>query len=236
MRIILSSASPRRRELLGFIFDSFEIKPYDGPEQADFTTPGEYVMALSRDKAAGSAGIKSRIADDIPSVLSLSAGFDGRNEYNNGENGFSADEELSIYIGSDTIVYADGSVLGKPADREDAYRMLSALSGRSHKVFTGVCLLAVSDKTSDPSGASPGPVACRSFYCETDVYVSPLSDSEIERYIDSGEPMDKAGAYGIQSLFSKHIERIDGDYFNVVGLPVSMLYDELKKMMPGADI
>ena len=127
-----------------------------------------------------------------------------------------------LVITADTIVYVDGQVLGKPSDKADAVRMLRLISGRWHEVITGVTLL-----TADRE---------HSFAVTTRVRFCNLTDDEINKYVESGLPMDKAGAYGIQSLFSKHIERIDGDYFNVVGLPVSMLYDELKKMMPGADI
>ncbi len=218
MKIILSSASPRRRELLSFIFSNFEIRPFDGPESAVFSTPGEYVKDLSKNKAAGSAGIE-RIPASLPDILK--------------EDVSSRDQiQIELYIGSDTIVYADGKVLGKPADRGDAKRMLSLLSGRAHKVYTGVCLLAISEEKNEAGDCIRKPVSCRSFYCETAVYVNKLTDEEIDKYIDSGQPMDKAGGYGIQSDFSKHIAKIDGDYFNVVGLPVSMLYEELKKMFP----
>ncbi len=112
-------------------------------------------------------------------------------------------------IGADTVVAIDGEILGKPADKADAARMLRRLSGKTHSVFTGVTVIK--------NGAE------HSFCSETKVTFYPLSDAEINRYIATGEPMDKAGAYGIQGYGSLLVERIDGDYFNVVGLPVSRL-------------
>lgn len=114
-----------------------------------------------------------------------------------------------VVIGSDTIVIIDGIILGKPADKSDAERMLKLLSGRTHKVITGVCI-AYGEKTD-------------SFSCETKVTFYPLTEEEIRDYIATGEPMDKAGAYGIQGYGSVLTEGIEGDFFNVMGLPVAML-------------
>ncbi len=119
-----------------------------------------------------------------------------------------------LSLGADTVVVVDSTVLGKPADAADAKRMLLLLSGRSHKVVTGVALF-------DGSSA-----ICRA--AETDVFFRPLSATEIDQYVSSGEPLDKAGAYGIQGLASKFVERIDGCYFNVVGLPVSLVYSMIR--------
>jgi len=123
----------------------------------------------------------------------------------------------SIIIGADTIVLAEGEILGKPKDTEDANRMLSMLSDKWHKVISGVTVFRTTDAKSE------------SFYVETDVKFSSLSQREISDYIKTGEPMDKAGAYGIQGKGAKFIEQIRGDYFNVVGLPLSELYKVLKK-------
>lgn len=109
-------------------------------------------------------------------------------------------------IGADTIVYHKGEVLGKPKDKEDAFRMLKSLSGDTHSVFTGVCVLT-------PEGKLV-------FHSETKVTFDELPDEEIREYIDTGEPMDKAGAYGIQGLGGKFVTGIEGDYTNVVGFPV----------------
>lgn len=119
-----------------------------------------------------------------------------------------------IVIGADTIVVCDGEIMGKPADKNDAFRMLKKLSGNTHSVITGVCIKEGERETS--------------FYEETKVQFYPLSDEEINRYIETGEPMDKAGAYGIQEKGSLLVKKIDGDYFNVVGLPLSRFVREYK--------
>lgn len=120
-----------------------------------------------------------------------------------------------IILGADTVVVLDNKILGKPKDREDAFNMLKSLSGRVHSVFTGVC--AISDKGSI------------TFAEETKVEFYSLSDEEINEYIDSNDCYDKAGAYGIQGLASKFIKGINGDYFNVVGLPISSIYEKILK-------
>lgn len=117
--------------------------------------------------------------------------------------------DTDTVIGSDTVVAVDGKILGKPIDRQTAFDMLSMLSGKWHSVFTGVTVIT--------------PKKSQSFYIETKVKFFELSHEEINRYIDTGEPFDKAGAYGIQGKGSLLVEKIDGDYFNVVGLPVSAL-------------
>lgn len=121
-----------------------------------------------------------------------------------------ADDET--VLGADTIVVLDDKILGKPKDREDAYNMLKALSGRVHSVFTGVCIVE--------NGKS------MTFAEETRVEFLSLSDDEIYRYIDTNDCYDKAGAYGIQGYASKFVRRIDGDYFNVVGLPISAIFEK----------
>ena len=123
--------------------------------------------------------------------------------------------EDETVLGADTIVVLDDKILGKPKDREDAFNMIKSLSGRVHSVFTGVC--AIGDGIS------------LTFAEETKVEFYPLSDDEINEYIDTDEPYDKAGAYGIQGLASKFISGIQGDYFNVVGLPISSVYKKIIK-------
>lgn len=122
--------------------------------------------------------------------------------------------ENDIVIGADTVVAADGKILGKPSDDNDARAMLRFLSGKEHSVFTGVTII---------SGES-----VNTFACETKVKFFNLTNEEIEAYISSREHEDKAGAYAIQGRGSLFVEKIDGDYFNVVGLPVSRLNRELK--------
>lgn len=123
----------------------------------------------------------------------------------------------SIVIGADTIVVSDGKVLGKPADKKEAISTLKQLSGKVHQVYTGVSLLK--------DGHT------HLFYEKTDVEFWPLEEKEIEQYVLTGEPFDKAGSYGIQGYGSLLVKRIEGDYFTVVGLPVSRLNRELKKIM-----
>ena len=125
--------------------------------------------------------------------------------------------ENDLVIGSDTIVVLDEQILGKPCDKQDAFAMLAKLQGRSHQVFSGVAL--VDSKTKETLVA----------HQKTDVWMRSLTDEEIWAYIHTGEPMDKAGAYGIQGIGAINIERIEGDYFNVVGLPLVLLQDMLKK-------
>ena len=121
-------------------------------------------------------------------------------------------------LGADTTVVIDGEILAKPADAADARRMLARLSGRRHEVLTGICLRRGGHTIRD--------------YAATGVVFATLSDAEIDEYVATGEPMDKAGAYGIQGLASKFVERIDGDYFNVMGLPVALVYQHLRGVQP----
>ncbi len=127
------------------------------------------------------------------------------------------DYEDSIVISADTIVYFEDKILGKPKDKADAKETLKKLSGNWHKVYTGVCIFSKSAKTE--------------FVEVTDVKFRDLTDWEIDYYVDSGKPLDKAGSYGIQEFGSVFVERIEGDYFNVMGLPVSRLWSNLSKIV-----
>lgn len=127
-----------------------------------------------------------------------------------------------VIIGADTVVSAGGEILGKPKDRTDALRMLKLLQGKEHEVITGVALVF------------PDSGRCISFAEKTKVRVYPMTEAQMERYADSGEPADKAGAYGIQGKFAAYISGIQGDYNNVVGLPVGRLYQEL--LAAGVDL
>jgi len=119
-----------------------------------------------------------------------------------------------MVLGADTTVVIDGVMLAKPEDAADAHRMLRLLEGRRHVVMTGICLKRADHVTVD--------------WAETSVWFAQMSDAEIDAYVESGEPMDKAGAYAIQGLASKYIRQIEGCYFNVVGLPVSLVYRHLR--------
>ena len=127
-----------------------------------------------------------------------------------------ADKEDSvIVIGADTIVYHKGEILTKPKNEEDAFRILKSLEGQIHQVYTGVTICSAHKNVS--------------FYEKTDVWVYDMTDEEIRDYISTGEPMDKAGSYGIQGLFGIYVKGICGDYNNVVGLPIARLFYEMKK-------
>lgn len=184
-KIILASASPRRKELMGLLPLTFEIITKNIAEELDETlSPVENVMSLAVQKAKA-------VAQDYPERL---------------------------VIGCDTIVVLDGQILGKPKDKEQAYDMLNSLSSRIHQVYTGVSIQCERQEIFE------------SFYVETKVHMKAISDKEIYCYIATGDPMDKAGAYGIQTQGALLIDKIEGDYFNVVGLPISRLYEELKKI------
>lgn len=185
-RIVLASASPRRRELLRQIGIPFEVLAGEVPEYGrPESNPAELARALAREKAET---VAARIVD-------------------------------GLVIGADTIVVVDGRVLGKPADPKDAAAMLRTLSGRTHQVITGV---AVADRR---AGAT---VAVDVEHASTDVSFLPWSDADIDAYVATGEPLDKAGAYAIQGYASVLIEGVRGCYFNVVGLPLALLAQMLR--------
>lgn len=190
-RIILASASPRRKELLRMICDSFDVVVSECEEQVVSLDPGEVTKELSMQKA-----------DEV--AKKISGNPKGR----------------SIVIGADTVVSVDGHILGKPGDWKEADRMIRMLSGKTHSVMTGVAIIIINEM---------GQFVQRiSFSEKTEVKVCRLSEEEIYEYIQGDEPYDKAGSYAIQGQFGKYIEGIEGDYNNVVGLPVNRVYSELK--------
>ena len=193
MRVVLGSASPRRREILTQAGIDYEVIVSDCEEVITKSIPEEVVCELSLQKAE----------DVRDKVLK---------KYGNTDD--------CLVIGADTVVAFEDTIYGKPADREDAIRMLGSLSGRTHQVYTGVTLITKEKRIT--------------FAACTDVSVYDVSDDEIERYVDSGEPMDKAGAYAIQGGFARYIKGINGEYNNVVGFPVARTLYELKKA--GIDI
>lgn len=200
--IILASGSPRRKELLEQIGLEFEICPAKGEEVITTTIPHEAVLELSRQKAEEVAGgIAAYLEHGIPSKLV-------------GE----AKGQDILVIGADTVVAYGNKILGKPKDEENAREMLSLLSGNTHSVYTGVTCVFIS---------ADGKTGEHSFYEKTDVSMCPMSQEQIKRYIATGEPMDKAGSYAIQGRCAVYVRKINGDYNNVVGLPVGRLYQEL---------
>lgn len=128
-------------------------------------------------------------------------------------------ERRTVILGADTVVVYGNQILGKPKDESEAVRMLQRLSGNTHSVFTGVTLIIDRGEKQEK----------HSFYAETRVTMYPMTEKEIYAYVESGEPMDKAGSYAIQGKGAAYIEKIEGDYNNVVGLPVSLVYRNLVK-------
>ena len=181
--LILASASPRRRELLGLLGLAFEVIPsaYEEPAPERHRDPSGFAEHLAVEKA-----------------LDVARRHRGR-----------------LVIGADTVVAMGGRLYGKPSDREDAARMLRELSGRAHHVTTGVALVC--------AACERCPETIESFHVRTEVRFRALLEPEIRAYVATGEPMDKAGAYGIQGHGGLLIESIAGDYPNVVGLPLTPL-------------
>ena len=240
VRLVLASASPRRRELLSQIGLEFTVMPSKKEENAKATEAGALVQELSRQKAVDiweqlSGGQQNpdanqeQLSDANQEQISdanQEQNLDANQEQLSGadqEQIFGKTQELNLdgkrqpellVIGADTVVCCEGKILGKPHSREAAAEMLTALQGRSHEVYTGVTLYSQSE-------------AVTFFEC-TQVEFYPMTEAEISDYIDSKEPMDKAGAYGIQGLGARFVKGIRGDYNNVVGLPVGRLYQELK--------
>lgn len=218
MRIILASASPRRRELLAQIGIPFEIKVSDVEEKVSSTVPAEVVQELSRQKAAAVAAAKAAeaAAPKFGGGESADMGVHADFPHDN-----AAGWHGTLVIGADTIVACDGEILGKPKDAKDAVRMLRLLSGRSHEVYTGVTFVY---------DCEDGTQGIHTFYECTEVHFAPMTEEEIAEYVATGDPLDKAGAYGIQGFCARYITGISGDYNNVVGLPVGRVYQELKGM------
>ncbi len=179
-KLILASASPRRREILdtaGYIFEIIT-------SNADEISEGYDAATVARLNALAKAReVFARVGREC------------------------------VVVGADTVVACDGNILGKPMDEADAFDMLKSLSGKKHSVITGY---AVVGENGEKSG-----------YCSTEVEFRSLSDREINAYIATREPMDKAGAYGIQERASLFVKSIEGDFFNVVGLPVAAIYESL---------
>lgn len=199
-QIILASASPRRKDLLEQIGLEFEICPAKGEEIITESRPDAVVLELSRQKAEEVAA----------GVLT----------YNEQHPDLATPQDILV-IGADTVVAYEDEILGKPKDEKDAKRMLSLLLGNTHSVYTGITLVFI-----DKSGRTGE----HRFYEKTDVTMYPMDEEEMDRYIASGEPMDKAGSYGIQGRCAIYVKEIKGDYNNVVGLPVARLYQELKRV------
>lgn len=186
----------------------FEVRVSHVEEKITATEPAKIVEELSCQKAravydAVCGGVSGTSVGEIQAVAGVEE----------------SKEELLI-IGADTVVAADGEILGKPTDEADAKRMLQKLSGRTHQVYTGVTL---------EYRAADGSVIERSFHEKTGVTFCPMTEAEIAEYVATGDCLDKAGAYGIQGFCARYISGIEGDYNNVVGLPAGRLYQEIKE-------
>ena len=186
-KIILASASPRRRELLEQGGIPFTVIPSQAEEKITTEQPGQAVEELSYLKCSD---IYEKSLGDV------------------------------LVIGADTVVASEGKILGKPSSQKDAVKMLQSLQGREHEVYTGVTIMAREGNENRK----------KTFHEKTKLVFYPMSDEEIRSYVNTGEPMDKAGAYGIQGKSAVFIKEISGDYNNVVGLPLARLYKELKNM------
>jgi len=214
-RNILASGSPRRREILasvGFPVDVVTSNFIENLDKDSFSHPCEYVKENAKQKAVE---VWKRLVESEPT-------------------------KPDLVIGADTVVTFEETIYEKPIDAKDAFNMLSKLSGQKHTVFTGVALVTPLQPTMPPDGAIPiippsSPkesvdFVVTTFHEATDVTMTEMTDEIIQGYIETGEPFDKAGGYGIQGIGGSLIEGIRGDYFNVMGLPLHRLCKELYHM------
>jgi septum formation protein len=199
-KIILASGSPRRREILEQVGLKFTVCTSDIEEIFTKEKPEEIVIEL--------ASIK---VNDVANKIN----------------------ESSIIIGSDTMVAVNGQVMGKPKDEEDAKNMIRKLQDNKHQVYTGVSVI-IKEEALEQSNTSQekNPIYINkyvNFVTKTDVWVNSMTEEQIAAYVETGEPYDKAGAYAIQGRFAIHINKIEGDYYNIVGFPIAKLYEVLLK-------
>lgn len=199
IRVILASSSPRRQELLQSLGVSFDVQP---PQVTE-----DYVRALS----------PPEIVEDLSRRKALAVARTLQADQAPGD---------ALVIGSDTVVVLDGDVLGQPADAREAQQMLARLKGRGHRVYTGLALI-----TTCTDGNVVDVVEEKSYVGHrcTEVFMRQLSEAEIDRYVATGEPLDKAGAYAIQGFGATFVDKIVGDYFTVVGLPLTLLAKFLRR-------
>ena len=187
MKLILASASPRRREILATLGVDFTVRTADADESCDLTDPGARVESISLKKCLA-----------VRDELEAEGVLDGD----------------TVILASDTLVTADGLFLGKPRDEADAYAMLRFLQGRTHTVASGLAIWCGGRTVTSHE--------------LTGVTFAPMTETEIDSYIATGESFGKAGGYAIQGAAARYIKGIEGDYFNVVGLPVRRLYETLR--------
>jgi septum formation protein len=200
--IILASGSPRRKEILSQVGLEFDVIVSDVDEVITQSEPKKIVLELSMQKAEDvyTKVLKERFDN---ALLDTSEG------------------DKHVIIAADTVVEVDNKIMGKPSNRDEAYDMIKLIQGRKHNVLTGVTLI-VCDGVNKPRKIA--------FYESTEVEIYDMSDEEINKYIDSGESFDKAGGYAVQGLFAAYVKGLNGDYYNVVGLPISRIIREFKSI------
>ncbi len=240
--LVLASSSPRRRELLTQAGFSFEVHPAHIPEAPNPNEdPIAYVARLAREKAEavfreltlcqGTTSVVPQMHQNETRALAPEQNLSNSTNLGapsisrslrNGWESTNFDPQSLAVLGADTTVTLDNQILGKPENPADAARMLRLLSGRTHRVITGVAIVT----------AAHTEVASES----TAVQFLTLTDEDINAYIATGEPMDKAGAYAIQGRAARWIPRIEGDYFNVMGLPISLVSSLLKSLLPATSL
>ncbi len=206
-RLILASSSPRRVELLRSLGLGFSILPSNIDEDfAEGDKPADIVLKLALAKARAVVDLigetdESKLTQ-VSGAITCGAALSGA---------------PTLVLGADTIVVIDDDVLGKPSSPEEACRMLAGMSGRMHQVFTGIALLSLPDDRAETG------------YEVSNVYFKPMQEREIAAYVATGEPADKAGAYALQGTGSAFVERIDGCFTNIIGLPVPKLVTLLRR-------
>ncbi|MBR1874615.1 MAG: septum formation protein Maf [Eubacterium sp.] len=211
IQFVLASQSPRRKELLQRLGISFQVITSATDERVSSSDPAMVTSVLANRKAMAVAeGLLCQ-----GGTLWMRQPLIEQGTFRIGP------ADKAIVIGADTVVVIDGQIIGKPGSVVEARKMMHLLQGRTHEVYTGVAILTLQDGHQDRG---------RTFHDKTIVHVGELDEIELEEYITSSEPYDKAGGYGIQGEFAKYITGIEGDYYNVVGLPINKLYQELKKL------
>ncbi|XP_027289964.1 probable bifunctional dTTP/UTP pyrophosphatase/methyltransferase protein [Cricetulus griseus] len=199
-RVVLASASPRRRDILRLTGVPFDVVPshfLESLPKSSFPAPPDYVLETAKQKALE---VASRLRGDP--------------------------RPPDVVIGADTVVVLDGRILEKPKDKDDAIAMLRSLSGHQHSIITGV---AVVRPRRGPASSDPEVTL---FHEETRVTFSPLSEPLLREYVECGEPMDKAGAYGLQGVGAMLAERVEGDFLSAVGFPLNRFLREAVALFP----
>lgn len=210
-KIILASASPRRRELLTQIGLTFKVVVSEAEEKITSTEPAKVVEELSMQKAEA-------VWEKLTPHITEPGNRSGETVESRRESSTVTKDE--VVLGADTVVACDGKILGKPVDIENAVTMLTMLQGRAHEVYTGVTILYT----------EKGEKKALTFHEKTTVHFCPMTEAQIREYVATGDPMDKAGSYGIQGICARYIRGIEGDYNNVVGLPAGRVYQEMHKL------